>query len=252
MSKRQNSRKWHQQKRWIFGSLLLFPPLGIPLLWLTHWPRVCKVGGSIFSGILLLSVLTGKASEPTVASVEPPTVEAVEALTKAEPVASTAYENAIVEATAATAELEAAESSEDWARIARQWHRSLSSLGGIPISSDDHSQAQVKIAEYQRNYDYAISQRDAIPLEGSAIAQQQAEEQAIARQQAEEQAIAQQQAAAQEAPAAPPSVAETQGGYVSGTCKDLKASGVGSDFTPGDANYTSARDRDGDGVACES
>lgn len=39
---------------------------------------------------------------------------------------------------------------------------------------------------------------------------------------------------------------------VNGTCKELKESGVGSDFTSGDANYTSARDRDNDGVACES
>lgn len=47
-------------------------------------------------------------------------------------------------------------------------------------------------------------------------------------------------------------VIEAQGGYVGGTCDKLKASGVGSDFTLGDANYTSDRDRDGDGVACES
>lgn len=48
------------------------------------------------------------------------------------------------------------------------------------------------------------------------------------------------------------SVVDVEGGYVSGTCKDLKASGVGSNFRPGDANYTSERDRDDDGVACES
>jgi hypothetical protein len=48
------------------------------------------------------------------------------------------------------------------------------------------------------------------------------------------------------------SIVEPQGGYVSGTCKDLRASGVGSNFTPGDANYTPERDRDEDGVACES
>ncbi len=34
--------------------------------------------------------------------------------------------------------------------------------------------------------------------------------------------------------------------YMSGICKELKANGVGSDCTPGDANYTSARDRDFD------
>ncbi|PZO45768.1 MAG: calcium-binding protein, partial [Phormidesmis priestleyi] len=35
-------------------------------------------------------------------------------------------------------------------------------------------------------------------------------------------------------------------------CKELAASGVGSDFSPGDANYTPERDRDDDGIACES
>jgi hypothetical protein len=39
-------------------------------------------------------------------------------------------------------------------------------------------------------------------------------------------------------------------GYVGGSCKDLAASGLGP-FYPGDANYTSQRDRDNDGVACE-
>lgn len=40
--------------------------------------------------------------------------------------------------------------------------------------------------------------------------------------------------------------------YMAGTCKELKVSGVGSNFRLGDANYTSARDQDSDGIACES
>ncbi len=44
---------------------------------------------------------------------------------------------------------------------------------------------------------------------------------------------------------------QEQSGYVAGTCKELKAQGL-SDFRSGDPNYTSSRDRDGDGVACES
>lgn len=38
--------------------------------------------------------------------------------------------------------------------------------------------------------------------------------------------------------------------YVAGNCSDLKAQGLGP-FYPGDANYTSKRDRDKDGIACE-
>ncbi|KAM3106174.1 excalibur calcium-binding domain-containing protein [Phormidesmis sp. 146-33] len=44
---------------------------------------------------------------------------------------------------------------------------------------------------------------------------------------------------------------QEKSGYVAGTCKELKAQGL-SDFRPGDANYTAKRDRDNDGVACES
>ena len=230
MSKRQNSQKWHQQKYSVLGSLLLFPPLGIPLLWLTHWPRAGKIGGSILSGLILLIALTGKSSEPTVEIAEPPALETVTAPAKVEPVVSIAYEDAIAKATAATDKIAVAESSADWEQIASQWQEALSSLEDIPLSSSDYSQAQAKKVKYERNYDYAISQK-------AAAEAAQAEE--IAQPQAEESEMAM-------------PLVEAQGGYVSGTCKALKASGVGSDFRPGDANYTSARDRDNDGVACES
>lgn len=39
-------------------------------------------------------------------------------------------------------------------------------------------------------------------------------------------------------------------GYIAGSCKYLKSLGL-SRFTPGDANYTSRRDGDNDGIACE-
>ena len=47
-----------------------------------------------------------------------------------------------------------------------------------------------------------------------------------------------------------PEPVDTGTAYVSGTCGDLKARGLGP-FYRGDANYTSKRDRDKDGVACE-
>ena len=234
-----SSKKWHQQKRWILGSLLLCPPLGIPLLWLSSWPKAGKISGSVLSGILFLSVLTGEASEPTTVNAIPSNIEASEVPTRVDSAPSPAYEDAITEATSATAELATAESPADWESIADRWQRAITLLGDIPINSDDYSQAQVKIAEYERNYEYAISQRNTVEAE------------AAAQQQAEEQAAVQRQAEAAEAQAAL-SVVEAGGGYISGTCKELAASGVGSNFTPGDANYTSKRDRDNDGVACES
>lgn len=137
----------------------------------------------------------------------------------------------IAEATAATAELAAAESVAEWERIADTWQRAITSLGDIPLNSDDCNQAQVKIAEYEHNHEYAIAQKDAVEAE------------AITQQQAEEKAAVQRQAAAAEVRATL-LIVEAGGGYVSGTCKELTASGVGSNFTPGDANYTSKRDRD--------
>ena len=229
-----SSKKWHQQKRWILGSLLLCPPLGIPLLWLSSWPKAGKISGSVLSGILLLSVTTGEASKPTTVNAPSSNIEAPALVDSA---LSPAYEEAIAEATSATAELTTAESPADWESIADRWQRVIASLGDIPINSDDYSQAQVKIAEYERNYEYAISQRNTV------------EEEAAAQQQAEEQAAVQRQAEAAEAQAA---LSVVEAGYVSGTCKELAASGVGSNFIPGDANYTSKRDRDNDGVACES
>ena len=38
--------------------------------------------------------------------------------------------------------------------------------------------------------------------------------------------------------------------FIAGSCASLKKLGLGN-FRPGDPNYTSSRDRDGDGVACE-
>ena len=219
---------------------MLCPPLGIPLLWLSSWPKAGKISGSVLSGILLLSVLTGEASEPTTVNASSPNIEAPEVPARVDSAPSPAYEDAIAEATAASTELTTAESSVDWANVARRWQNAIASLSDIPISSDNYSQAQTKIAEYERNYDYAISKK--------TVARS-AEDATVAKQQVEEQ---QQVVVAQEAEAVMPIVEEQGGGYVGGTCKDLAASGVGSDFRPGDANYTSARDRDGDGVACES
>ena len=42
----------------------------------------------------------------------------------------------------------------------------------------------------------------------------------------------------------------SNGGYVAGTCTELKKLGLGN-FKVGDPNYSKARDRDNDGVACE-
>ena len=55
-----------------------------------------------------------------------------------------------------------------------------------------------------------------------------------------------------EAEPTPSPVANDQGGYIAGTCKQLKAQGLGPFYqSQNDPNYTAARDRDQDGIACD-
>lgn len=246
-----SSKKWHQRKRWILGSLLLCPPLGIPLLWLSSWPKAGKISGSVLSGFLLLVSLVGATADPKATNVQAPPVEtaqtvATESKSQVPAAPPSAYEDAILEATAASKALPTAETSADWERIAAQWQSAIALLNDIPISSDYSTQAQAKAEEYQRNYDYANEQV-------MVIAQRKAEADALA---AEELAAAEELDSIDDETASNSFVAPMQtdstGSYASGTCKELKASGVGSNFTPGDANYTSSRDRDNDGIACES
>lgn len=242
-----SSKKWHQQKRWILGSLFLFPPLGISLLWLSSWPKAGKISGSVLSGFLLLVSIVGATADP-----EPTTVQALPVET-AQTVATepkpqvpaappSAYEDALSDATAASEALPTAETAADWGRIAAQWQSAIASLNDIPTNSDYSAQAKAKAGEYQRNYDYANEQV-------IAIAQREAEADAIA---AEELAAEQQVNETASNSLVAPVQTDLMGGYVSGSCKDLRDRGVGSNFVSGDANYSSSRDRDDDGVACES
>lgn len=104
----------------------------------------------------------------------------------------------------------------------------------VPIKPEPVEDLAVQVAAEE-----AKSERD------RAAAQALADEQAW---QEEQLRIADEQAQA----AAAMDYVEPQGGYSDGTCASLSAAGLGGNFVPGDANYTDARDRDGDGVACES
>lgn len=53
------------------------------------------------------------------------------------------------------------------------------------------------------------------------------------------------------APAPVPAAETTNSGFIPGPCYKLRDMGL-SNFRPGDPNYTPARDRDKDGIACES
>ena len=242
-----SSKEWQQQKRWILGSLLLCPPLGIPLLWLSSWPKAGKISGSVLSGLLLLFSLVGATADPEPTKVQTPSVKtaqtvAIESKTQVPAAPPSAYEDALLDATAASKALPTAETSADWGRIAAQWQSAIALLNDIPTNSNYSAQAQAKAEEYQRNYGYANEQI-------MAIAQWEAEADAIA---AEELAAEQSANETVSDSFVAPVQTDSMGSYVSGSCKDLRDRGVGSNFVPGDANYSSSRDRDNDGVACES
>jgi hypothetical protein len=239
MPKSSSDKNWYHQKRWIISTLAFFPPMGIFLLSRSNWPQWVKVSGSVLSGLFLLSVLTGEpdkagsasnTSTPAKAeSIEPANVPDRAQSVSAQP--PEAYQKAIGAASSATEIVSIAEFSEEWDRAAQVWQGAIDLLSEIPVNSSYYSLSQSKIAEYQGNYDDAVRQ--------------------VAMLTAAEMAVEQQAVAEREPEPVPISIASGSS-YASGTCKDLQASGVGSDFTPGDANYTSARDRDNDGAACES
>ena len=62
------NRKWHQKKRYIILSLLLFPPLGIPLVWLSKWHQNIKIGASVASTLLLMVALAAPQEESKTAN----------------------------------------------------------------------------------------------------------------------------------------------------------------------------------------
>lgn len=212
MPKYRSSRKWYQQKRWLVGSAFL--------------------------GLLSMAQLTEGSDEQTVieetapARVEEPIAIEPEALTLP---ATSAYRDAVSSAEQADALSLSADSATDWVQVAEQWELALSHLYDIPTNSRDYSQAQQRIAEYERGYENAIAQENAANQAAAERIQEQAQEPEQPQEEWPQ-----------------PFLEETEGSYVSGTCRELRDSGVGSNFRPGDANYTAARDRDNDGIACES
>lgn len=248
----------YPQKRWVIGSLGLLPPLGIALVLMAianpapEAENLPVAEQPVTTAILETPVVSQPVAEqpvkPTVAKAPaaPPAPQPKPAK-PAPAVPPAAYKQAIALATTATQDRATATTSEDWAKIADTWQTSMNALNEISDGGSFAAQARSKQKEYQINYEFAIAQMNAaLVTERKASAQQQRweQEERFAQRQREAAAAARIQAAL---PAA-----EESGGYVSGSCSSLRARGVGSNFRPGDANYTSGRDRDGDGVACES
>jgi hypothetical protein len=59
------ARKWYQKKRIIVPALVLFPPLGISLAWISQWSRNAKIGATLASGLLMMGSLANPPQNTT-------------------------------------------------------------------------------------------------------------------------------------------------------------------------------------------
>ena len=67
----ENARKWYQKKRIILPLVLFFPPLAIPLIWLSRWSRSAKIGTTVLSGLILIAMIAGQSETPQTTSLTP-------------------------------------------------------------------------------------------------------------------------------------------------------------------------------------
>ncbi|WP_155523821.1 ankyrin repeat domain-containing protein [Nodosilinea nodulosa] len=86
LASNETPKSWHQKNWLIISLLVLFPPVGIPLTWMSKWPRSSKICASIFSGIWFLALLVQqpKNTQPTIAQ-EETQATVPEVVTKVEP-----------------------------------------------------------------------------------------------------------------------------------------------------------------------
>ena len=73
-------RKWYRKKRYVILSLLIFPPLGILLTWLTKWPRNVKIAATTASTLLFIAALAAPDETATVKADNPGITEPQESL----------------------------------------------------------------------------------------------------------------------------------------------------------------------------
>ena len=180
MSHSGGRRRWYQRKRWVILSLLVFPPLGIVLVWLTRWPRWVKIASTMASSLILLAALTSESPEPQVSHTSLPSTDGVQTETSGvaptpeivaspnlsptpEPKPEAAPEPfrvAVNHATEAVNLGQSAQTSDDWKKAAGQWQSAVASLEDVPTDSTYYGVSQAKLTEYRANLAYAQQQEE--------------------------------------------------------------------------------------------
>jgi chemotaxis protein histidine kinase CheA len=159
----EKPKSWHQKNWLVISLLILFPIAGIPLAWMSQWPKINKIGTSTASGLwLLLSFLTQPfpGAQPRVAQEDPqaPTTElavAEEITETAAPAEDRTFADAVNQAMAAAEAAQTAKKSDDWKNVANFWTKAIELMEAVPETNQNYQIAQQKATEYQSNLAYA-------------------------------------------------------------------------------------------------
>lgn len=175
----QTTTKWYQQTWVIILLIILMPILGVPLIWLSRWPKQVKIGASAAGACLLLFATvyspdstdgeqtdseqiteqTQTATEGTnqldTSVSESNTPEDAESTIIPESIAAPAFGDAVKAATKAAEATQSAQTTEQWTDVAALWQEAIDFMKDVPVSDPNYETAQVKAREYGSNLDYA-------------------------------------------------------------------------------------------------
>ncbi|NEQ22185.1 MAG: hypothetical protein F6K28_23925 [Microcoleus sp. SIO2G3] len=91
-----------------------------------------------------------KASAPTAKASPTPVAQKASA-----PAPATAFYNAVNKATSAAELTQTAKTKAQWNTVATNWQQAIAFMKAVPKANPNHKVAQQKVAEYQKNLNYA-------------------------------------------------------------------------------------------------
>lgn len=158
----EQSKAWYQQNWLVISLLILFPLAGIPLTWMSKWPKINKIGASAISGIWLLSsvILSSLPDPQTTTAQESDQSSSTELVgspenTEPPPATDHTFADAVNAAMAASEAAQAASTPDEWRNVTTLWARASALMTAVPETNENYQTAQQKATEYQANLDYA-------------------------------------------------------------------------------------------------
>jgi hypothetical protein len=156
-------KSWYQKNWLVISLLVLFPLAGIPLVWISKWPKKNKIGASTASGIwLLLSFLTQQPNkiQPTISQedTQNPAIELAAESENETPAPDTdrSFADAVNAAMAASEAAQAANTLDEWQNVADLWNKAIELMKTVPESDENYQLAQQKAIEYIPNLEHAL------------------------------------------------------------------------------------------------